>query len=84
MEPEPKPAIVAGNLAVESAGESLALGRYVIFGHLGQGSQAETLKAVDKRAGTPVGRKPSRTLPKSTKQKVASGRRMTLPGLMSR
>jgi tRNA A-37 threonylcarbamoyl transferase component Bud32 len=40
--------------AADSTGESLANGRYVIFGQLGQGSQAETLKAVDKLQGQTV------------------------------
>ena len=54
MEPKPEPAPTTDEPSSDSASESLALGRYVIFGQLGQGAQAETLKAVDKRLGNAV------------------------------
>ena len=50
----PVPAPVADETNVDSPGESLAAGRYLVYGHLGQGSQAETFRAVDKKLGKAV------------------------------
>ena len=54
MESMPVPAPVADETNVDSPGESLAAGRYLVYGHLGQGSQAETFRAVDKKLGKAV------------------------------
>ena len=54
MESTPVPAPVAAETNVDSPGESLAAGRYLVYGHLGQGSQAETFRAVDKQLGKAV------------------------------
>lgn len=54
MDPKPQQVSVAAVVHNDSVGESLAQGRYVIFEQLGQGSQADTWRAVDKRDGTTV------------------------------
>jgi hypothetical protein len=53
MDPMPHSA-PASDATIIDTGESLAGGRYVIYGRLGHGSQAETLRAVDKRLGQVV------------------------------
>lgn len=52
MENMPRPA--PSDATNTDAGESLASGRYVVYGRLGQGSQAETLRATDKQLGREV------------------------------
>lgn len=52
MTPSPETSSISGTSG--DAGETLAGGRYVVVGHLGSGSQGDTLEAVDKREGRPV------------------------------
>jgi hypothetical protein len=52
MTPSPESTFISETS--DDAGEQLAGGRYVVTGHLGSGSQGDTLDAVDKREGRPV------------------------------